>query len=97
MISVEPRPVATLNVVTRSGLTTHIQDTPTLPVEALIRKAPEKIPAFDIFREKETFMAAKKDFAGPSPSSVPAQLHSPPYDTLIDKESVLSTFLHSSA
>ena len=73
MISVEPRPAAAINVVTRSGLTTHIQNTPNRPAEALVRKAPEKIPAFDIIREKETFMEAKKDFAGPSPPSAPAQ------------------------
>ena len=42
MISVEPRPEATINVVTRSGLTTHILEPPNHPVEALVRKAPEK-------------------------------------------------------
>ena len=72
MISVEPRPAATINVVTRSGVTTHIQNTPNRPAEALVRKAPEKIPAFDIIREKETFLEAKKDFAGNSPPSAPA-------------------------
>ena len=95
MISVEPRPVAAINVVARSGLTTHIQETPNRPVEALVRKAPEKIPAFDIIREKETFMAAKKYFAGPSPPSAPAQPQSPPCDASLDKVSILSTFLQS--
>ena len=95
MISVEPRPVATINVVTRSGLTTHIPETPNRPVEALVRKAPEKIPAFDIIREKETFMEAKKDFAGPSPPSAPAQPQLPPCDAPLDKVSILSTFLQS--
>ena len=42
------------------------------PAEAWVRKAPEKIPAFDVEREKETFMEAKRDFADPNTSVAPA-------------------------
>ena len=73
MISVEPRPTATINVVTRSGGTTHPPDTEIQPVDTRVRKAPVKIPAFDITRERETFMEAKKYFAGPSTSVTPTQ------------------------
>ena len=93
MISVEPRPAATINVVTRSGVMTHIQNTPNRPTEALVRKAPVKIPAFDIIREEETFMEAKKYFAGPSPLSAPTQPQSPTHEASLDKVSILSTFL----
>ena len=65
------------------------------PAEARVCKAPEKIPAFDIAREKETFMEVKKDFAGPSPPSVAAQPQSPPREASLDKVSILSTFLQS--
>ena len=73
MISVEPRPAATINVVTQSGATTHPQHTETQPADTWVRKAPAKIPAFDITQERETFMEVKKDFAGPSSSVAPAQ------------------------
>ena len=43
------------------------------PDEAWVRKTPEKVPTFDVGREKETFMEAKKDFADPSTSVAPAQ------------------------
>ena len=43
------------------------------PAEAWVRKAPEKIPAFDVEREKETFMEAKRDFSNPNTSVAPAQ------------------------
>ena len=95
MISMEPRPAATINVITRSGVMTHIQKMPNRPVEALVRKAPEKIPAFDIIREKETFLEAKKIFAGPSPPSAPAQPQSSPREASLDKVSILSTFFQS--
>ena len=73
MISIEPRPTAIVNVVTRSGATTHPQNTDKQPADAWVRKAPIKIPTFDIIRERETFMEVKKDFAGPSTSVAPAQ------------------------
>ena len=63
MIVVEQRSVPAINVVTRSGATMHVQNTEKQSVEAWVRKTPEKIPAFDIDREKETFMDAKRDFA----------------------------------
>ena len=73
MISVEQRPAPAINVVTRSGATTEAQNKEKQPAEAWVRKAPEKIPAFDVEREKETFMEAKRDFADPNTSVIPAQ------------------------
>ena len=78
MIFVEPRPIVAINVVTRSGATTHIQTTEKWIGEPCVRKAPEKIPAFDIEREKETFIEAKKYFADPSTPVAPAQPPQPP-------------------
>ena len=53
LISVKQRPAATLNLVTRSGATTHIQNTPTQPVAVCTRKASEKVPALDTARDEE--------------------------------------------
>ena len=75
MIFVEPRPVTAINVVTRSGATTHIQTTKKQPAEVWVRKAPEKLPALDSEREQETVMEAKCDFVDPSTAVVPAQQH----------------------
>ena len=72
MITVDQRPVPDINVVTRSGAMTHIQNMEKQLDEAWVRKAPEKVPAFDIEREKETFMEAKRDFVDPSSSVAPA-------------------------
>ena len=60
MIAIEQRPVPAIYVVTRSGATTQIQNKEKQPDEAWVRKAPEKIPTFDVGREKETFLEAKK-------------------------------------
>ena len=98
MISVEPRPVAAINVVTRSGATTHIQNMEKRLGEPCVCKAPEKILAFDIEREKETFMEAKKDFADPSTPVAPARPPPPlaqPQGSSMDKVSTLSSFLQS--
>ena len=73
MISIEQRPVLAINVVTRSGATTQVHNKEKQPGEAWVHKTPEKIPAFDVEREKETFREAKKDFADPSTSVAPAQ------------------------
>ena len=59
MISVEHRLAPAINVVTRSGATTHIHPAEKHPDEAWVRKAPVKVPALDIEREKETFMEAR--------------------------------------
>ena len=75
MIFVEQRPALAINVLTRSGATTHIQTKENHPDEAWVCKAPVKVPAFDIEREKETFMEAKKYFADPSTSVAPVQPH----------------------
>ena len=66
MITIEQRPVPAINIVTRSGATTQVQTKEKQPDEAWFHKTPEKIPTFDVGREKETFMEAKKDFADPS-------------------------------
>ena len=67
--------------------------------EAWVRKAPEKIPAFDVEREKETFMEAKKDFSDLSTSVAPVQQHqqqqSQSQEDSTDKVSTLSSFLQS--
>ena len=75
MISIEQRPAPTINVVTRSGATTEVHNKEKQPDEDWVRKAPTKVPACDIEREKETFMEAKKDFADPSTSVAPAPPH----------------------
>ena len=73
LIAMEQRPIPTINVVIRSGAMTEVQNKEKQPAEAWVRKAPEKIPAFDVEREKETFMEAKRDFADPNTSVIPAQ------------------------
>ena len=73
LIDVEQRPIPAINVVTRSGATTEVQNKEKQPAEAWVHKAQEKIPAFDVEREKEAFMEAKRDFADPSTSVAPAQ------------------------
>ena len=78
MIAVEPRPAAAINVVTRSGATTNKPNMEKRPAEARVCKAPEKIPAFDIAREKETFMEFKKYFTGPSTYVTLVQHHQLP-------------------
>ena len=50
MISFEQRPAPSINVVTRSGATTEAQNKEKQPAEAWVRKAPEKIPTFDVER-----------------------------------------------
>ena len=77
---------------------TEVQNKEKQPAEAWVWKAPEKIPAFDIEREKETFMEAKRDFAAPSTSVAHAQQHqqqSQLQEALTDKVSTLSSFLQS--
>ena len=73
MIAIEKRPVPTINVVTRSGATTQVPNKGKKPDEAWVRKTPEKILAFDVGREKRTFMEAKKYFAGPRTSVATTQ------------------------
>ena len=96
MIAVERRPVPAINVVTRSGATTQVQNIEKRPDEARVCKTPEKIPAFDVNREKETFMEARKDFAGP-PVAVSQQLHQPSQlqEASPDQVSALTSFLQS--
>ena len=66
LISMEQRPVPACNVVTRSGATTEVQNKEKQFAEAWVRKALEKIPAFDVEREKEKFMEAKRDLVTPT-------------------------------
>ena len=75
MIDVEKRPIPAINVVTRSGTTTQMENKEKQPDEAWVRKTPDKILAFDVGREKGTFMEAKKDFANPRTSVAATQQH----------------------
>ena len=52
MIAVEKRPVPAINVVTRSGSTMQVPNKGKQPDKAWVHKTPEKIPAFDVGREK---------------------------------------------
>ena len=69
LVSIEPRPIPAVNVVTRSGATTDVQSKEKQPDEAWVRKAVEKAPAFDVRQEKETFLEARRDFADPDLSA----------------------------
>ena len=98
MISVEQILAPTINVVTRSGATTHIQNKEKQPDEAWVCKTPEKVPAFDVEREKETFMEGRKDFVDPTTSAAPVQQHQQQLqsqEASTDKVSTLSSFLQS--
>ena len=75
MISIKQRPAPAINVVTWSGATTELQNKEKQPDEAWVCNAPVKVPTFDIEREKETFMEAKRDFSTPSTSVAPTQQH----------------------
>ena len=75
MIVVEKRPVPSINIVTRSGVTTQMQNKEKHLDEAWVLKTPEKIPVFDVGREKGTFMEAKKDFVEPITSVETTQQH----------------------
>ena len=75
MIAVDKRPTLALNVVTRSGATMQVQNKEKQPDEAWVRKTPEKIPAFDVGREKGTFMEAKRDFDDPRTLVAATQQH----------------------
>jgi hypothetical protein len=98
MIAIEKRPIPALNVVTRSGVTTQVQNKGKQLEESWIRKTPEKTPAFDVGREKDTFMEARKDFADPraSASTTQQQWHQVQFqDTSSDQVSTLTSFLQS--
>ena len=75
MITVEKRPVLAINVVTRSGATMQVQNKEKQPDEAWVRKTLDKIIAFDVGREKGTFMEAKKDFVDLRTSVATMQQH----------------------
>ena len=75
MIAVEKIPVPVLNVVTRSGTTMQVSNKGKQPDEAWVRKTLEKIPIFDVGREKVTFMEAKKYFAEPRTLVATMQQH----------------------
>ena len=96
MIAVEKIPIPALNIVTRSGATTQVQNKQ--PDEAWVCKTPQKIPSFDVGREKGTFMEAKKDFADPRTSVATAQQHQQQLqfqEASSDQVSTLTSFLQS--
>ena len=68
------------------------------PDEAWVRKTPEKIPAFDVGREKGTFMEAKKYFVDPRTSVATTQQHQQQLqfqEASPDQVSTLTSFLQS--
>ena len=73
MFAVEKRPVPAVNVVTRSGAMTQVQNKEKQPDEAWVHKTPKKSPSFNVGREKGKFMEAKKDFADPRTSVATTQ------------------------
>ena len=76
----------------------QVQNKEKQPDEAWVRKNPEKVPTFDVRREKETFMEAKKDFVDLRTSVAPAQQHQQQLqsqEALTDQVSTLSSFLQS--
>ena len=75
MIAVEKRPILALRVVTRSGTTMQVPNKGKQPDEAWVRKTPYKILAFNVGREKGTFMEARKYFANPRTSVATTQHH----------------------
>ena len=98
MIAVEKRPIPTINVVTRSGTTTHVQNKGKQPDKAWVHKTPEKILAFNVGREKGTFMEAKKDFADSRTSVATTQRHQQQLqfqEASPDQVSTLTSFLQS--
>src|SRR5271156_5824801 len=98
MIAIEKRPTPALHVVTRSGASTELQNKGKQIAEPWVRKTPEKIPSFDVRREKDTFMEARKDFADSSTSvsttqKLRHQLQS--QEASFDQVSTLTSFLQS--
>ena len=53
----------------------QVQNKEKQPDEAWVRNTPKKIPAFDVGREKGTFMEAKKYFSDPRTSVATTQQH----------------------
>ena len=74
-IYVEKRHVPAVNVVTRSGAMTQVQNKEKQLDEAWVCKTPEKILAFNVGREKETFLEDKRDFAETGTSVATTQQH----------------------
>ena len=75
-----------------------MQNTEKQSVKAWVCKTPEKIPAFDVGREKGTFMEAKKDFADLRTSVATTQQHQqqlPFQEASSDQVSTLTSFLQS--
>ncbi len=75
MIVIEKQPISAINVVTRNGGTTELKNKCKELDRAWIRKTPEKVPDFDVRREKDTFMEAREDFADPITSVSTAHQH----------------------
>ena len=75
LIFVAQRPAPAINVVTRSGATTHIHNTEKHPAEVKVRKTPERGPALNRERAQETGMEAKRNLVDPSIVVEPTQHH----------------------
>ena len=53
MVAVEKILVPAINIVIRSGAMTQVPNKEKQPNEAWVRKTPEKVPTFDVGREKK--------------------------------------------
>ena len=72
LIFVEQRPTTAINVATRSGATTHIQNAQKHPAEACVCTASEKVPALDTVRNQTPVKEAQYGIVDPSTTVVPA-------------------------
>ena len=85
-------------MVTRSGVTTHIQDMPKQPAVVCARKASEKVPSLDPVKDQALVQEAQCDIVDPGTVEVPTwqpQQASQPQEASTDKVSTLSSFLQS--
>ena len=97
LISVEQRPTPALNVVTRSGATTHTQDSPKQHATMCAQQASKKVPALGPAKDHTPVQEARCDNVD-SAVEISAQQHqqaSQLQGASMDKVSTLSSFLQS--
>ena len=73
LISVEQRPTAAINVVTRSGARTQIQHLQKQPVKVCARKAPAQVPTLNTAQDQVLGKVAPCDIVDPRTPAVHAQ------------------------
>lgn len=81
-----------MNIVLRSGITTHDDKGKQLEEDEWVHKAPKKEVGFDLNCSKETFMEAKKSFPEASTSGSQDKMQETGTPAEVDL-SVLTTFL----